>query len=444
MAPRSLVEMAIDVTTKNITSVPSLQNLPPPMVSKLLKAVKHASHLRQLEVDGDLYDETPEHWMRLIRNDYPSLERLHKWAPSNPRHWYKVYLKYKTTNDEAIAAATEKLKQSFSAMEKKKEQSKAPILSVSEAKRIPEYTTTTKPSFSYAAPHRQHGFYSAAPRQPSFSAAAPRPRPPKSAMAKISSQVRKQVHVRQVAAKSQLVPRTRLTRAPETMVRDKRIESQPEIVPTQIRVPRPTSTQDREREQREARLLRIKTANSDRNFIDFDDDDDDDAGQGSSSDPLEAPASSPPRKSQNRASMAAKSNKNEPAKSGSTGPLEDLFGDLEAAAVSSPAKIRDRSQSSASPDTTKADNSSEAQPAQRRRGLLSATPGSNKVTRVASSPQKAKPEVAAPSPPSKPAVPVSLALAEKIVTSTSPSPLACKKRKAPVDIFMRSTKKVRH
>ena len=411
MAPRSLVDMCIKVATDNINLITNLSNMPVKAVSEILRAVKSAHQLHGIESNSDdIWEEVQDHWRRIIKKDFPKLSEQHRWVPSNPKSWFKVWQKYKKLQTEADAAATDRLRQEFAAIQKEKDAHRTTFVSVAEAKR--------------KLPQLPRDVRSAGARAPHWSTQA---RPRASPLQKVKTQVRaeaKRLRTTNQAASSFSRP-TQVLKAPESMIRDKRIERQfdpaaavPAVV---IRAPRARPVADadeKERRDREARLLRIKGVGKDAapsaaNVLTFDDDDDDDDD------------------GDDDAAATGRQGK---------GYLDDLFDDLENSAddASMP------SYSSASVSESRTEN---AKP--RRRGLLSAAPGSTRVTRVAKLGPDPSVGTSTSPPPTKPlprSAAVSSASATAISTSTqvsvgfSGSPP--QKRKA-VDIFMRGNKRPR-
>lgn len=133
--PRSLVDMCCRVAIENIHLITSLGSLPPEHANKILKAVKSAHQLRQLELnsDYDIYDVTSEHWQRIIKRDFPFLTAEHNFVPEDRESWHKVWERYKALQDEADSEATEKLKQSFAATQEQRDSRRATIVSVKES-----------------------------------------------------------------------------------------------------------------------------------------------------------------------------------------------------------------------------------------------------------------------------------------------------------------------
>ncbi|KAK3394150.1 hypothetical protein B0H63DRAFT_460182 [Podospora didyma] len=432
MPPRSLLEMCMKVAIDNITLVDSFGSMPSRCVGELLRAVKSAKHLHTLEVNSDdIWDETPEQWKRLIKRDFGFLEQKYQWVPSNPRSWHRVYDKYKNLQDQNDAAATEKLQESFAAMRKEQQSKKSNIVGINEIRRLPRLPKDGRPVASGS-------HWSSQARAPK-----------KSVVQRISGQVAAESRRFKLATPTGKLPVKfgQVTRAPISMIEDKRIERQFDPTANLIQAPRSISRPnplDREREKGEARLLKIKGGTkksaapppTGANVLNFDDDNEDDDYS---------------------------SNKNTGA-----GFLDDL--DLFGAASpegadyndQSPPAKRSRSDNmigSSSIAKANAASSSQHSPLKRRRGgLLSAAPGITRVTRVPDVPSKSPsppaqsrsaPSVSNPAPSRPQASSASLSsladLATAAFTKTEerPRPKLPTKRKQPVNIFMQPKKRPR-
>lgn len=116
VGPRSLVELCLSKAFENIHLISGLGSMPPNHTKTLLRGVRTAAQLRSWELKSDdIYDETAEHWARLIKKDFPVLLAKHNYSPSDSKSWHKVYDLYKKLNDDQIAASTQKMMQDFAA-----------------------------------------------------------------------------------------------------------------------------------------------------------------------------------------------------------------------------------------------------------------------------------------------------------------------------------------
>ncbi|SPQ18144.1 921c1f8b-dd82-4ecf-b4cd-58532910e72d [Thermothielavioides terrestris] len=108
----------------------------PQYTRQILRAVKSAEHLRTLELNSDdIYDETAEHWKRLINRDFPILSARHNLTPKDPRSWHKVYAAYKKLDDEEVAVATAKLSQSLATKQEEQDSRRSTIVSANQLPR---------------------------------------------------------------------------------------------------------------------------------------------------------------------------------------------------------------------------------------------------------------------------------------------------------------------
>ena len=133
--PRSLLEMALSVAIDNIHLIDDMGDLPEQYSQQLLRHVKSAARLREIELNSPHLDTT-EHWQRLIRQDFRLLQEKHNFVPKNPKSWHKVYIKYKGIQDEQIQNATKRLEEQLAAHHKQEQKSTTPIISGEEALRM--------------------------------------------------------------------------------------------------------------------------------------------------------------------------------------------------------------------------------------------------------------------------------------------------------------------
>ncbi|KAK5663462.1 hypothetical protein OQA88_3891 [Cercophora sp. LCS_1] len=419
MAPRSLVEMSLRVVLDNATKITALTDMPPQFNHLILKNIKSAHQLHELEVNTeDLYLETEEHWRRIIQKDFSRLWEQHRWVADDPKNWYRVWNKYNKIHTESLAAATEALKQKFDQQKKEKDTKRAEFLHFNQTSRLP----SSKPISA---------------RNPHWSQTRPKASTP---LSKVRSRVKAEASRLKLTPKSIKAVTTKIEKAPESMLEKVRIERQGNPARAAA-LARPNMTArarddqmkqaEKERKEMEARLLRIKggpkagESHHKETPLAFSDDDEDNAGEERG------------------------------------GHLADLFDEIESTsrpAASSPAP-------GARPSTNA--GLSTTAPAARRRPLLSATPGANKATRVAASPPKSSSSGDSASPPAlkptprpgampaisklgPPAPSVTITALSATVTSASASVVSAPehspqpKRKREVNVFMRPKKKIRH
>jgi elongin-A len=412
------------VAIENIHLITSLGNMPTEYVHAVLRAVKTSTQLHTLEVNSeDIYEETEEHWRRIVEKDFPILVAQHNWQPKNPMAWHKVWEKYKALQDQQDAEATAKLMQNFAAKREEKDARRPAILSMQESRRLPQLKPT-----------------SAAAGSRSWSSQPPR-----------EKQTFLQKARRQVAAESKRfklstptgklpVAAGQISKAPAAMLNEARIERQSGPAAIRVLAPRgkgPSAMNsrdqeiDRRRKENEARLLRIKNAATNKatatpNVVSFSDDEDDDFEDG------------------------AEHN-------------NDLFGEMDDSfpqgGALSPGSLEEMgmsSSSSANRTTSLSRPTSKQPPKPTRRGLLSASPGvSTTVHRVSNFPQTStdnRPPSNAPAsspPPSFSARPTAPPRATTLPTippnpagpSSPPAQIYTKRKQ--VDVFMRPSKRPR-
>ncbi|KAH6634350.1 hypothetical protein B0J18DRAFT_461534 [Chaetomium sp. MPI-SDFR-AT-0129] len=258
--PRFLSEMCLDVAIKNVDLITELGILPESYVQPILKAVKTATQLHQLEVNStNIWDLTPQHWKRLIKRDFPILSSRHNFEPQNPKSWHKVYDKYKKLEEENIAAATAKLIQGFAAKTEQKQSRSAQLISAHEGIKLQPHHRA-KPGWSL--PRGKSTFMSKTKAQLQLEASRFRLGTPTGKLP---------------------VPAGQIKQAPRSMVEQARIRQQPDlkIRPPTSKVAPASDKSTQERQERESRLLRIKDANRAKqqtatNILSFSDDEDED------------------------------------------------------------------------------------------------------------------------------------------------------------------------
>lgn len=296
MAPRSLVEMCTRVAVANVNLITGFGNMPPnDTMREILRAVKTAHQLHLLELGSeDIYDETEPHWQRIIRKDFPLLQKEHQWTTDNRKHWHKVWDKYKATQVAAESDAIEKLKASITANNKERDSNRAVIVNANQIPRLPR---------DNKGPRTQH--WSAQPRVAN-----------QSFLQKARNQARAETaRFRLSTATGKLPVRLgQIQRAPESMVNEKRVQRQFNPAVTEVQLVRPPHTLssssssslkvDRGRKEMEDRLLRIKGGpKAAPTVLTFDDSDDSERGTSNArhddlfdDDDGGSPATTPPAK----------------------------------------------------------------------------------------------------------------------------------------------------
>ncbi|KAK3942728.1 hypothetical protein QBC46DRAFT_379288 [Diplogelasinospora grovesii] len=446
MPPQSLVELCLRVAIDNVHLITDLSNLPPMATYQILRAIKSPVQLHEVELNTPgLYDETAEHWRRLVKNHFPFLETEYRWEPKYPDEWWKVYNKYKAEQTARDAAATEQLKAAFASREQEKKSKLTTIMSVAEARRMPG----ALPRHG-RGPADGSGWRSGSGSRGDSSGLFSNTRRKMSAVDKAKQEARREaLRTKNSVPMGKMPVRTQIAKAPASMVNDARINRQfdPDKAPVIRSVRSATSAQltqqDKERKLREERLLRIKNAGSskpkvsdDSNVLSFDDDGN------------EAEVSGMPRSRKKDASE--------------DGDGDDLFGDREndkefefpyrAATPPPPSSESDSAylieELGPSPAKATASPSKSSSSilrdkfAKRRGGLLSAAPGANSCTPTKRSPPTSPPTRAATVARSSSSA--SPAPAKRPAGDAALSPPAPKRKSAGVDIFMRQNKRPRN
>ncbi|KAK1781922.1 hypothetical protein QBC45DRAFT_320028 [Copromyces sp. CBS 386.78] len=395
--PRSLLDMALKLAIDNVQDIACLDDVPPKIASQILKAVRTPEHLRTIELHSgeEICELTAEHWRRFIQRKYGLLHNKHRWEPSDPRSWHKVYEKYGKLQKESDEAATEALRATMAAVNNQKSSRTTTIVSAQVARRLP------------------------APKARSFGAgfgglktSIDPPMKRATFLQKATREAKLDAHRRKLAKPSVmlLARKTELTKAPERLLEEKRIQNQFDIDSAPVlegpRI-RP-ATSSRQQKDREARLLQIKNGGGKSssssshapNVLSFDDDEDD--------------------------HHYDKIQHNNKGASGDD--MDDLFGDMDDEDGGSPPH-------------------KSVSPPPKKRGLLSASPGANSRPRAAAA-ASARPTSTTSRPPASTSHASSSSNPRRPQPAASPSsaspsgsPPGAKRKQ--VDIFMKPAKKVR-
>ena len=358
----------------NINLITSLSNMPVRAVQGILAGIKSAKQLRLLEEnDDDILELTPPHWRRLIRRDFPLLEKKLNWIPSRPEEWYRVHKKYEDLQKKQDAEATAKLQAAFAAKKKESVARQTALVSVKDTWKLPPLPKDGRSAYGFRGQGPGLGGSSG-----SGSGGTSSTRPKDKSFLQKARREAKEHHNRHILStpSGHLAARTsQLTRAPQSMIEQKRIERQydPSAVAAAasaaplIRVPRAAASKtggdERERREREARLLAIKNGNkpTQGNVISFDDKNEDDAEEEDLfSDKIPAP----------RGNVISFDSEDEDEDKKEK---DDLFGDR-LTTYPPPTKSTPRKSSSYS---STAPNVAGAK--RRQGGLLSASPGANRT-----------------------------------------------------------------
>ena len=208
VGPRSLVELCLSKAFENIHLITGLGSMPPNHTKTLLRGVKTAAQLRSWELKSDdIYDETAEHWARLIKRDFPVLLAKHNYSPSDPKSWHKVYDLYKKLNDDQIAASTQKMMQDFAAKNAEKTSRVTKFISGDTSATLQKHRTK---SSSSGAPRGKQSF-----------------------LQKTKQDIRREAgrfHLPTPSGKL-AVPAGQIKKVPQSMLRAAQIANQPSIIP---------------------------------------------------------------------------------------------------------------------------------------------------------------------------------------------------------------------
>ncbi|KAK3191548.1 hypothetical protein K4F52_002363 [Lecanicillium sp. MT-2017a] len=428
MAPKSLVDLATAVCIKNIKGLESVGDyLPYESVRHILIKVETAYQLRQIELNSpQIQGATGEIWLRLIERDFPLEYKAKGYKPQNQSKWYRVWEKYKKDHDRSLQESEEKLRNALAGLKQDKEKNTSKIVDGGHLprrpkprRRGPKDNTTSVLTFGGGS------------RTKTVNGA--------SVMRKVRREVKEIRNIQGSLSQSIRPPsmrtsqqQPRLSKAPSSMVDEKRIAAQPAYRPPQ-KEPSPTAVTALEEFQERAAYI---------------------TDSGSDSEPEDSePEERPPSRSRRRASpppvdakppVAAKpAVVAKPAVRPSGSMMQRKFGGRVGAAPKPTVK------SEKQPVRTAPATASSVSSAKK--------PSTNAVKPPAPAP-KPEPSNAGPSSPTKPAKPATQYLprtqtspppgdggspppAGPSLPATSPGSNLVRKRK-PVDIFMRRKKRV--
>lgn len=373
--------------------------IPYTLVRPILLKVDNAGQLRQIEMNSPhLEGETPECWKRLIARDFPVLSERHRFIPSNPKSWHKIYAKYQRLDRDTKRLAEEKLKNAFKEIKKEKDESVSQVINY-DSRKLPRLPRDVKPQVGIRPKGRHSGHDQSELR---FTGGSRTKTNTPKGLLKRAMREAKEISTRNrlnIPTGALQVRPGQIVRAPVGMVQEKVNSARPlaGIRPPSHRYE--SDAQKREMEDRELRLQKAKEMNSQKggSYISDEDLDDldiegDDGPIGLIVDDLEA-LSDPPESSY-------RARPSDPGPSAARG---SVFS-------------RKMGSSSAAPSTSRVH--AEAQTKQRPTALHKEL-----ATSDASS-------FGPTSPPPKPTLPSSSA------APPGPGPMPSRKRK-PVDIFMK-------
>ncbi|KXJ85986.1 RNA polymerase II transcription factor SIII subunit A-domain-containing protein [Microdochium bolleyi] len=129
MPAKSLIELCTVLCLKHIKEITDIGLTPYPAVRRILLNINSATQLRQLEIASPhLEGDDAECWIRLVEKDFPVLSKKHNFEPRNPQSWHKVYSKYQRLEEELKRAAEEKLKSAMAGIKMSKENNKSSVV----------------------------------------------------------------------------------------------------------------------------------------------------------------------------------------------------------------------------------------------------------------------------------------------------------------------------
>lgn len=129
---KSLFELATMVCIKNIKALDSVGDyLPYESVRHILQRVESAQQLRRIELNSpQLQGHTSADWVRIIEKDFPLECRANAYKPPSPDRWYKVWEKYKREHDVALAESERQLQSRLAGLQEDKARNTSQIVKV--------------------------------------------------------------------------------------------------------------------------------------------------------------------------------------------------------------------------------------------------------------------------------------------------------------------------
>jgi elongin-A len=256
----NLITQLTTITKPDITDV---GGLPSPVLRPILQKIDSAAQLRQIEINSPhLEDDNVEIWKRLIARHFPVLSERHRFAPSNPKSWHKIYAKYQRIDTEAKMAAQEKLKNAFKNIKQDKIDNGSVVVTY-DRRTLPGLPRDVKPEFRAKEASKRGGIDQSELR---FSGGSrTKTNTPKSLLKRARREA-KEISSRNrlnTAPGAGQVRRGQVMKAPLGMVQEKIFNARPA---TGIRPPAQRSevveARRRDQEDREARLRKAKGMNS--------------------------------------------------------------------------------------------------------------------------------------------------------------------------------------
>lgn len=250
--------------------------IPYSLVRPILIKVDSPGQLRQIEMNSPhLEAETPECWKRLIARDFPVLSERHRFIPSNPKSWHKIYAKYQRLDRDAKRLAEEKLKNAFKEIKKEKDESVSQVINY-DSRKLPRLPRDVKPQVGIRPKGKRSGPDLSELR---FTGGSRTKTNTPKGLLKRAMREAKEISTRNrlnIPTGALQVKPGQITKAPVGMVQEKVYNARPlaGIRPPSHR--HESSAQKREMEDRELRLQKAKDMNSQQGGSYISDDDLDD------------------------------------------------------------------------------------------------------------------------------------------------------------------------
>jgi elongin-A len=239
---------------KNLGKIYSFGDLPYHLIRPVLFKINNPEQLREVEMYSTYVEgETEELWRRLIARAFPNWEKKN-YVPKDPRSWYKVYEKYKREEAQEIAEAEAKLAGAFGALKSEADQQKSLLVSQRLMPRLPKEGRGSGWRRDVGRDVPDHLSWGGGSRT-------------KSVVKKAMREAREAANRRTLSTPTgQLrIPEGQIRKAPQALINDYRIKQQPFALARPPRSKPKTEAQmadDAARRERERRLLNIKISSS--------------------------------------------------------------------------------------------------------------------------------------------------------------------------------------
>ncbi|KAI5867064.1 RNA polymerase II transcription factor SIII subunit A-domain-containing protein [Durotheca rogersii] len=126
---KTLVDLCTAVCVRNVRDINDIGGAPYSLLRPILLKIDNAAQLRELEERSPhLREDDAECWHRLIKRDFPIESERRKFQAPDPASWHEVYDRYEKLVADSRREAAEKLQNSFKNIEKEKAQNVSSVV----------------------------------------------------------------------------------------------------------------------------------------------------------------------------------------------------------------------------------------------------------------------------------------------------------------------------